>query len=48
MGRIVAELMTNPSQLHALRLLLGVQTHPALPPTTSKEPGMSDSSGGHQ
>lgn len=30
-GRLLASLMHNPTQLHALRLLLGVQTHPALP-----------------
>lgn len=30
-GRLLASLMQNPTQLHALRLLLGVSTHPALP-----------------
>ena len=47
-GRIMAALMTNPSQLHALRLLLGVQTHPALPPMQpfSEDPGTSASGGG--
>ena len=29
---LLSELMANPMQLHTLRLLLGVQTHPALPP----------------
>ena len=30
-GKLLACLMQNPTQLHALRLLLGVPTHPALP-----------------
>ncbi|EFJ50415.1 hypothetical protein VOLCADRAFT_80184 [Volvox carteri f. nagariensis] len=30
-GKLLTCLMQNPSQLHALRLLLGVPTHPALP-----------------
>ncbi len=30
-GRLLTALMQNPTHLHALRLLLGVQTHPALP-----------------
>jgi len=37
-GRLLASLMQNPSQLHALRLLLGVQTHPALPPLAPFSP----------
>lgn len=37
-GRLLASLMQNPSQLHALRLLLGVQTHPALPPLAPFQP----------
>lgn len=30
-GKLLQSLLSNPFQLHALRLLLGVQTHPALP-----------------
>ncbi|KXZ54384.1 hypothetical protein GPECTOR_5g462 [Gonium pectorale] len=30
-GKLVSSLMSNPTQLHALKLLLGVPTHPALP-----------------
>lgn len=31
MGKLLTNLMGNPYQLHALRVLLGVATHPALP-----------------
>lgn len=30
-GKLLTGLLSNPLQLHALRVLLGVQTHPALP-----------------
>lgn len=34
-GKLLHSLMGNPYQLHALRLLLGVGTHPALPQLAS-------------
>lgn len=34
-GRLLTTLMTNPTQLHAFRLLLGMPTHPALPATAA-------------
>jgi hypothetical protein len=31
-GRLLQALLQNPAQLHAFRVLLGLSTHPALPP----------------
>ncbi|KXZ55451.1 hypothetical protein GPECTOR_2g1000 [Gonium pectorale] len=43
-GKLLASLMSNPTHLHALRLLLGVPTHPALPAAQAMAGSTADSS----